>query len=64
MLYDIFFLIAPMAKEALGCNSIITKAPIYAVERIRALEEVGFVKSNNLMIGKNGILYYDYWVID
>ena len=64
MLYDIFFLITPMAKEALGCNSIITKAPIYAVERIKALEEIGFIKSNNLMIGKNGILYYDYWVID
>ena len=48
----------------LGCNGVITKAPIYAVERIEAIKKVGYIKSNDLLIGKNGFKYDGYWTVN
>ena len=62
-LYDIFALITPKVKEMLGCNGVLTKAPIYAVERIQAIQKVGFTKSEHLLIGKTGYAYDGYWTI-
>lgn len=62
-LYDIIALITPQINEMLGCNAIITKSPIYAVERIKAIQKVGFVKSEHLLIGKTGYAYDGYWVL-
>lgn len=62
-LYDITALIAPHLSEMLGCNGIITKVPIYAVERRKAIERAGFVKSEHLLIGKNGYVYDGYWTM-
>lgn len=61
MLYDIFSLITPKTEELLGCKGVLTKAPIYAVERIKAIQKVGFEKSDSLLIGKNGYPYNGYW---
>lgn len=63
VLYDIAELITPHLSEMLGCNGIITKAPIYAVERIKAIQKAGFTKSEHLLIGKNGHAYDGYWIM-
>lgn len=63
MLYEIIALIAPHISEMLGCDGILTKAPIYAVERIKALQKVGFTKSEHLLTGKTGYAYDGYWTM-
>lgn len=63
ILYDIVTLITPCLSEMPGCNGIITKAPIYAVERIKAIQKAGFTKSEHLLIGKTGYAYDGYWVM-
>ena len=62
-LYDIFSLITPELERMLGCKGVLTKAPIYAVERIKAIQKVGFTKSEHLLIGKTGYAYDGYWTI-
>ena len=61
VLYDIFALVAPKLDDMLGCKGVLTKAPIYAVERIKAIQRAGFTKSEHLLIGKNGYAYDGYW---
>ena len=63
VLYEIITLIKPHLSEMLGCNGIITKAPIYAVERIKAIQKAGFTKSDHLLIGKTRYAYDGYWEI-
>ena len=60
-LYSIFSLITPHVEELLGCKGIITKGALYAVERAAAISKVGFTKSENLLHGKNGVVYDGYW---
>ena len=42
VLYEVFSLITPKLDEMLGCKGVLTKAPIYAVERIKAIQNAGF----------------------
>lgn len=63
MLYDIIILIIPHLSEMLGCEGIITKVPIYAVERMEAVQKAGFTKSEHLLIGKTGYAYDGYWIM-
>lgn len=62
-LYHIFSLITTEIEEMLGCKGVLTKAPIYAVERIKAIQRVGFTKSEHLLIGHTGYAYDGYWTI-
>lgn len=62
-LYDVFSLITPELEKMLGCKGVITKVPIYAVERIKAIQKVGFTKSEYMLIGKTGYAYDGYWII-
>lgn len=62
-LYDVFSLITPELEKMLDCKGVITKAPIYAVERIKAIQKVGFTKSEYMLIGKTGYAYDGYWII-
>lgn len=62
-LKDIFSLVTPYIPDMLGCNGVLTKAPIYAVERIKAVEKAGFTKSEHLLIGKQGYAYDGYWTL-
>lgn len=62
-LYSIFSLVAPKLEALLGCKGVLTKAPLYAVERIQALEKAGFTKSEHLLGGKNGRVYDGYWTM-
>ncbi len=61
LLYDIIALTAPRIPELLNCDGVLTKAPVYAVERIKALLKAGFTKSEHLLIGKTGYAYDGYW---
>ena len=63
VLDSIFSLCIPEAKMMLGCNGIITKVPIYAIERMKAIQAIGFTKSEHLLIGKTGYAYDGYWII-
>ena len=60
----ILSLILKSAFELFECDTIITKAPIYAVERIKALQKYGFEKSDSLLVGTNDHYAYNgYWSI-
>lgn len=61
MLYDVIALTAPRMAELLGGRGVLTKAPIYAVERISALQKEGFKKSEHLLMGHDGRAYDGYW---
>lgn len=58
-LYGILSLITPELEKMLGCKGVLTKAPIYAVERIKAIQKVGFTKSEHLLIGKQDMPMMD-----
>ena len=62
-LYDIFSLVTPHMENLLGCNGTITKAPIYAVERIKAVQRAGYRKAEHYLIGSDGFAYDGYWII-
>lgn len=60
---EILSIMIPKAYELFDCTTIITKAPVYAVERIEALQKSGFEKSEKPLIGgHDGKQYYDYWI--
>lgn len=61
MLYDIVTLILPHISELLGCEGVLTKAPLYAVERIKAIQKAGFIQSESYLIGHDGYAYNGYW---
>lgn len=64
ILFSIVSLITPPSFELFYCNEIITKAPIYAVERIKAIQKFGYTKSDHCLVGTNdGYAYNGYWTI-
>lgn len=61
---QILKLFVPSAYELFDCEKIITKVPIYAVERISAVTGAGFIKSDKLLVGTNDHYAYNgYWII-
>ena len=64
VLTEIFGLVIPYTNELLGTRGIVTKGPIYAVERIKALKNNGFIQSEHLLVGGNdGYRYNGYWTL-
>ncbi len=62
VLTEVFGLIAPHTDELLGTRGIVTKGPIYAVERTKALRNTGFTQSEHLLVGgHDGYRYNGYW---
>lgn len=62
ILFEIVALIVPFVFELFYCNEVITKAPVYAVERIKAIQKFGFIKSDCFMVGSNDRYPYNgYW---
>lgn len=65
ILSDIFQLVIEPSFDLFHCDEIITKVPIYAVERICAAQKAGFVKSEHLMVGtSDGYAYNGYWTVN
>ncbi|MCM1131740.1 MAG: hypothetical protein NC087_10000 [Anaeroplasma bactoclasticum] len=64
ILTSLFSLISIPFMDWFDCKFIATKAPIYAVERIKALRQAGYVKSNESLIGHDDTHYYDYWIMN
>jgi len=63
-LQKIFVLLIPKAYEMLDCEEIITKIPLYAVERIDAAKKFGFEKSDSFLVGgEDRYAYKGYWKI-
>ncbi len=59
---SILSLIVTPSFRLFGCTIVATKAVPAAAERIKALENSGFVKSQEALIGHDGTKYYDYYV--
>lgn len=60
-LSSILKLITTPAYEWFACELIATKAPVFAIERIKALKALGYHKSDEKVAGHNGTAYGDYW---
>lgn len=63
-LQEICSLIVPPTFELFDCRQIITKVPIYAVERSGAMHRSGFRKSEHFLTGKTGYAYDGYWSME
>ncbi len=56
-------LMLPHFYDWFHCSIIATKSPDYAVHRCRALETLGFRRSDDPLVSHNKKrYYYDYWV--
>jgi hypothetical protein len=62
ILYEIFAIVSNFLSQNFPNQNIITKVPLYAVERIKAVTRDGFSKSENFLIGTNGFAYDGYWI--
>lgn len=60
---SILSLIVIPSFEMFGCKIIATKAIPSATERIKALKALGFLKSQEALVGHDGTKYYDYFVL-
>ncbi|MBQ6654318.1 MAG: GNAT family N-acetyltransferase [Erysipelotrichaceae bacterium] len=64
ILEELLRLFVPQAYELFGCREIITKVPLYALERLQAAQRAGFEKSESLLIGTyDHYPYNNYWMI-
>lgn len=64
VIHNILDIIIPPAYELFECDEIISKIPLYAVERAQAFCEYGFTKTDRLLIGTlDHYAYKDYWAI-
>lgn len=59
-IYELFSLLLPELPSLIGGDAVITKVPIYAVERAKAAERAGFTKAKEYLIGKTGYPYDGY----
>ena len=63
ILEELLELFVPQAYALFGCDKIITKVPVYAVERRQAVQAAGFEKSESLLIGTHDHYpYNNYWI--
>ena len=63
-IFTVMNLIVPPTFDLFECEEIITKVPVYAVERTVAMKRMGFEKSTKLLVGTiDGYAYKDYWTI-
>lgn len=62
---NILHVIVEPSYELFDCQTIITKAPIYAIERIEALKAYGFEKSEEFLISHlDNYPYREYWTVN
>ena len=64
VLRELFALIIPPSYDLFECTQIITKIPVYAIERIDAAQKYGFKRSDSYLIGTHdNYAYNGYWTI-
>lgn len=64
IIYKILAIIVNPAFELFDCDRVITKAPVYAIDRINALKQYGFEKTEEYLIGHiDNYPYRDYWTV-
>ena len=61
-LKEIMSLIVPHIFEMFDCKQVVTKVPIYAVERAAAAKDFGFEKTDALLVAKDGVAFNGYWI--
>lgn len=59
---EILSMILPSVYEWFDCDFVASKAVSSAVERIKALKELGFSKTEEKLIGHDGQEYDNYWI--
>lgn len=62
VLKNIMLLIVPHILEMFDCKQVVTKVPVYAVERMAAARAFGFKKTDSLLVAKNGVAFNGYWI--
>ena len=62
VLEEIMSLIVPHIFEMFDCTQVVTKVPVYAVERAAAAEVLGFEKTDSLLFAKDGVAFNGYWI--
>ena len=62
VLQEIMSLIVPHIFEMFDCKQVVTKVPIYAVERAAAAQAFGFEKTDALLVAKDGVSFNGYWI--
>lgn len=63
LIYDVLSLVVVPFYDWFGCSNIITKAAVYAIDRIEALKKMNFIKSSEPLMGQHqNMIYYDYWM--
>lgn len=62
IIVNILSLIINPTYEMFGCDKIATKAVEEAIERRKALKELGFLFSKEKLIGHNSEQFFDYYV--
>lgn len=60
---EILRLIIKPAFTLFQCNKIATKAVVTATQRVQALEDLGFLYTDEKLIGHDGTLYSSYFVL-
>ncbi|MDD3171964.1 MAG: N-acetyltransferase [Bacilli bacterium] len=63
LLKEIIDLIVPHIPNETGLKQIVTKIPLYAVERTKAFKNYGFKPTDTYLVGEDGYPYKDYWMI-
>ena len=61
---NIISLIKDVTYDLFYCKIIATKAVPEATERLKALCELGFVTSEKILVGGDGIQYGDYYILE
>ena len=62
VLKEIMTLIIPHAFEMFDCKQLVTKIPLYAVERAAAAQAFGLEKTDKLLVAKDGVPFNGYWI--
>lgn len=63
ILNEIITLISPKIYEWFDCAMIATKAPVYAINRVEALKQSGYTKTEEKFYGQDKTIYSDYWYL-
>ena len=62
-LKEILDLLIPPAYELFDCEEIVSKVPLYAVERAEAFRKYGFAPTDICLVGDDGYAYNGYWTV-